>query len=193
MSGKPLKLSGAIRVPHSHVKILAMNGDRITAGDYRGVVCGNVAEHNCDGCHFQVELSVDDPKRSSLPPVAGFRRPLACQIIVSPLDVTIVPRPTEMDAIGLLTRSLKVAPVENHGTWSAALTLERAGDLVTYAGLALTPAVAVTNAIHEALDHKAEWFDADPLDVVPPIEEVPVFELPDFRPCVETESQGPVS
>lgn len=182
MSHKPRKLSSVFRVPHTHVKILAMNEDRIQAGDYHGVASGVVAEHNCDGCHFQVML-----------PGPGIRRPLPCQIIVSPLDVTVVLRPSEMDAIGLLTRSFQVVPVENHDYWSAALTLERQGNLVTYAGSAKSPAVAVTNAVNEALDHKAEWLDVDPLDVSPPIEEVPVFGLPQFEPCVEPEEQGPVS
>ncbi len=160
MSGKPLKLARVIRVLHDAVTIEQIAGDRITAGEYDGILSGDYASHNCEGCHFRVRLP------------QAVRRPIACQILISPLDVTIIPRPDDVDALGLLTRSLHVAPVENHGYWSAALTLNRQGDTVTYSGSALSPSVAVSNAIIEAIRHKAEWFDADPIKVSEPVEAI---------------------
>ena len=168
MSGKPIKLARVIRVGHDAVTIEQIAGDRVRAGEYDGVMSGDYASHDCDGCHFLVKL-----------PQAA-RRPIACQILISPLDVTIIPRPDDVDAIGLLTRSLYVSPVEGQGTWSAALTLNRHGDTVTYSGSALSPSVAVTNAIIEAIRHKAEWFDADPLEVSEPVESI--VDTPHLEP-----------
>lgn len=160
MSGKPLKLSRTIRVLHDAVTIDRIDGDRLKTGEYPGILQGDYAVHTEPGCQFRVRLPV------------GMRRPHACQILISPVDVTIVPRPDEFDALGLLTRSLFVAPVENHGYWSAALTINRQGDTVTYSGSALSPSVAVTNAVNEAIRRKSEWFDADPLEVSEPVEAI---------------------
>ena len=166
--GKPLKLARTIRVLHDAVTIEQIAGDRITAGEYDGILSGDYASHNCEGCHFRVRLP------------QAVRRPIACQILISPLDVTIVPRPDDVDAIGLLTRSYYVSPVEGQGTWSAALTLNRQGDTVTYSGSAFSPSVAVTNAVNEAIRRKSEWFDADPLEVSEPVEAI--SETPHLGP-----------
>ena len=148
---KPVKLSKTIRVLHDAVSIDRIEGDRLKAGEYPGILQGDYAVHTTPGCQFRVRLPV------------GMRRPHACQILVSPVDVTIIPRPDEFDALGILTRSLFVVSVENHGYWSAALTINRQSDTVTYSGSALSPSVAVQNATAEALQYKSEWLDTDPL------------------------------
>lgn len=165
---RPIAIARVVRLGHDAVEIERMTGDRVRAGEYDGIMGSSHATHDGPECSFRVRLPV------------GMRRPVACQILVSPVDVTLIPRPTEMDALGFLTRSLYVVSVNNHSYWSAALTVNRRNDTVTYAGSALSPGVAVANAIEEAIRHKAEWFDADPLHC--DCDDPPILETPSLDP-----------
>ena len=95
MSGKPIKLARVIRVGHEAVEFERIDSARLRAGEYDGIMSGDFANYAAVGCSFRIKLP------------QAVRRPIACQILISPLDVTIVPRPTEMDGLGILTRILQ--------------------------------------------------------------------------------------
>lgn len=147
----PIKLARTYRVGHDAVIVSRTCGDRIPSGEYCGLVDGAFANHICERHEFSVKL-----------PTNGYRRQVACKILVSPVDVTVVVQPTIDQALAALYEFFVVSP-NNDGLWHCSIIVKVADNATRqYFAVGMSPSVAVCDCERKLRDLASEWYDADP-------------------------------
>lgn len=163
-----VKLARSITVEAESVEVVRTVSDRIPANSYQGWIHDSTAV-----------VSGENSFRVSLP--TNFRRPVTCQVIVAPGTATVIPRPTVLQAFGLLCQSIEVRPVNGSHEWNARARIALdCGEEISYTHSAGSYYAALSGAADLALKCCADWYDPDPLSPDPgDILEVPIAKEPD--------------